>query len=80
MIVIREVRAPEDLEAAGLLFRESAAASLDIDLTFQDFSAELGNLPGLYATPRGILLIAWEGDTALGCWQSGPLNGPASLN
>ena len=56
-----------DLAAAAALFR-AYAASLDIDLAYQDFEAELAALPGRYAPPAGALLLARGHDgTALGC-------------
>lgn len=48
--------------------------SLGIDLSFQDFEQELATLPGLYAAPRGTLLLAWvEGELA-GCCALRPID------
>jgi ribosomal protein S18 acetylase RimI-like enzyme len=64
---IRPVRSGEDIAAAAALFR-AYAASLGVDLAYQDFEAELADLPGKYAPPSGELLIAvaWDGQP-LGC-------------
>ena len=43
------------------------AASLTVDLCFQNFQSELAGLPGDYAPPAGRLLMAWEGAKAAGC-------------
>jgi ribosomal protein S18 acetylase RimI-like enzyme len=56
------------------LFREYAA-SLGIDLGFQDFEAELSGLPGAYAPPRGALLLAFAANECAGCIALRPLSG-----
>lgn len=47
--------AAELAEAKALV--EEYAASLDFDLAYQDFAAELAGFPGRYAPPRGALLL-----------------------
>lgn len=46
---------------------EEYAASLDIDLCFQDFERELETLPGQYAPPEGSIIIAFSDDEPAGC-------------
>jgi putative acetyltransferase len=54
------------LDEVRSLFREYAE-SLDFDLGFQDFDAELAGLPGDYAPPSGRLLLATVDGRAAGC-------------
>jgi GNAT superfamily N-acetyltransferase len=64
---IAPVRTEEDIAAATALFA-GYAASLPVDLGYQDFGAELAALPGKYAPPLGELLLARDDrGTPLGC-------------
>ena len=65
-IELRRPATPGELASAAEIFREYAA-SLDIDLCFQDFDRELASLPGEYAPPRGHLLLAYVGGELAGC-------------
>ena len=70
---IRPVRGVGELEAAARLF-DAYAASLGIDLAYQDFATELATLPGKYAPPAGDLLLARAPEgTPLGCAALRPL-------
>ena len=65
--LIRPARWPDDKPAVSALF-EAYAASLDIDLGYQDFASELVALPGKYAGPDGALLVAEDPQRGLlGC-------------
>ena len=55
-----------EIEAAREIFRENAD-SLEVDLTFQNFDAELASLPGEYEAPRGCLLLASVDGAVAGC-------------
>jgi GNAT superfamily N-acetyltransferase len=58
---------PADLDAVRALFR-AYAASLPVDLGYQGFEDELAGLPGVYASPEGLLLLARAPDgSPLGC-------------
>jgi GNAT superfamily N-acetyltransferase len=62
-----------DLGAVARLF-EAYAASLEVDLAYQDFATELATLPGKYAPPGGALLLARRNDGApLGCIALRPM-------
>lgn len=56
---------PDDIAAARALFLEYAE-SLDFNLCFQGFDAEMARFPGDYTPPGGTLLLARDGDTVLG--------------
>lgn len=64
---------PEDIAAVAGLVRDYAA-SLPVDLGYQDFEAEVAGLPGAYAPPAGALLLARDlAGTPLGCGAIRPL-------
>ena len=64
---ITPVRTANDLASTVKLFR-AYASSLDIDLSYQDFEAEMEAMPGKYAPPTGELLLARDSNgTAVGC-------------
>ena len=64
------------IAAARTIFKEYAQ-SLDIDLCFQNFDAELADLPGDYAPPSGQLLLALVDGELAGC---GALRGLAECD
>jgi ribosomal protein S18 acetylase RimI-like enzyme len=65
-IALISVVGPEWIGEIRQLFVEYAA-SLGIDLCFQDFDAELASLPGKYAPPDGALILARADDKVAGC-------------
>jgi ribosomal protein S18 acetylase RimI-like enzyme len=72
MIEITEALDPAAVTACRTLFQQYQKA-LDIDLSFQGFASELDALPGEYASPRGRLLLAHDGDAVAGCVAMRPL-------
>lgn len=56
---------PADFQAAEALIREYVAW-LGIDLSFQNFDAEMADLPAMYAEPDGGLLLATVNGTYAG--------------
>lgn len=70
---IAPVRSPAEIAATVALFR-AYAASLAVDLSYQNFEAELAAMPGAYAPPAGELILARSPDgTDLGCVAVRPL-------
>jgi putative acetyltransferase len=57
MLRITPAETDDAVEQASVLFREYAA-SLGVDLSFQNFEQELASLPGDYAPPDGRLFLA----------------------
>ena len=57
---------PALIDAAREIFREYAA-SLAVDLSFQQFDQELRDLPGEYAEPGGCLRLAIVEGAVAGC-------------
>jgi ribosomal protein S18 acetylase RimI-like enzyme len=58
---------PDDVGAVRGLFQEYVE-SLGVDLSFQDVDAEFAELPGKYAPPGGMILIARDGAGAAVGW------------
>ena len=61
MLIIAPAATPRDLADVRTLFGEYAALVAEA-LCFQNFDAELAALPGEYAPPGGVLLIAVKRD------------------
>jgi putative acetyltransferase len=68
-IELLQATTPAQLMAVQNLFAEYASAlgALGVDLCFQNFDAEIRGLPGAYAQPGGVLLLAQVNGTAAGC-------------
>ncbi len=64
---------PGQLAATREIFTDYAQA-LGVDLCFQNFDAELADLPGEYAAPHGALLLAVVGGEIAGCCALRPLD------
>ena len=63
---IAPAASPAELDLARTLFREYIDG-LGVDLSFQDVESELDSLPGRYAPPQGVILLATRAGVALGC-------------
>jgi ribosomal protein S18 acetylase RimI-like enzyme len=61
------------LDTVREIFREYAQG-LGVDLCFQGFDQELADLPGDYAPPRGMLLLALVEGSVAGCCALRPLD------
>jgi GNAT superfamily N-acetyltransferase len=66
MLRISQASTSEEIAAIRALMLEYQSL-LGVDLCFQGFDAEVRGLPGSYAPPRGRLLLATHGGSAVGC-------------
>ena len=66
MLELVEAQSQENILDVKELFREYAA-SLDFNLSFQDFEKELAGLPGDYAPPGGTIMLAFLDGSVAGC-------------
>ncbi|EHR69204.1 acetyltransferase [Burkholderiales bacterium JOSHI_001] len=71
-IALVQPDSPALWDATRALMREYALG-LGVDLCFQNFEAELASLPGEYAGPRGLLLLALVDGQAAACGAFRPL-------
>ena len=71
-IVIVEPDSAALFDATREIFQEYADG-LGVDLCFQGFDAELAGLPGDYAPPYGVLLLALVDGQVAGCGAMRPL-------
>jgi ribosomal protein S18 acetylase RimI-like enzyme len=55
-----------DIPCVADLFREYAAG-IGINLSYQGFETELASLPGVYAPPRGVIMLAEQDGRPVGC-------------
>ena len=65
-ITLTEARTPADIIAVRELFIEYAAW-IGFSLAYQNFEQELASLPGKYAGPTGLLLLARIDEAPAGC-------------
>lgn len=70
--VILAARSPDEVAAAAALFREYAG-SLPFPLDYQGFEDELASLPGKYADPAGVILLAHHLGRPVGCIALRPI-------
>ena len=66
VIEFEQVTGPNRLEELKQLFLDYNH-SLNIDLAFQDFETELKTLPGKYAPPDGVLILALTDKDRMQC-------------
>ena len=74
---VREAKNPEDLASVRALLREYASHLNDSvggeHICLDNYEKELEALPGVYAAPSGVLLLACVADEAAGCVALKPL-------
>lgn len=73
---LKRLDAIDEMPLVRELFHEYETA-IGVDLCFQGFEAELTGLPGKYAPPRGVILVAFDGEKPAGCVALRPLDGGA---
>jgi putative acetyltransferase len=78
-IDIRVAQSVDDLQAIRDLFVEYQA-DIGVNLCFQGFEEELRSLPGNYAEPHGVLLLASVDGVAAGCCAFRPMTNSDHLN
>jgi len=78
-IIVRQAQGPDDMETVSALFLDYEA-DLGIDLCFQGFAEEVRQLPGVYVSPHGAILLAFVGDSPAGCCAFRPLEGSDHVN
>lgn len=66
MLIIARAASPHDFADVDVLFREYAQLVAEA-LCFQNFDHELAALPGKYAPPGGVLLLARDAAAPAGC-------------
>lgn len=69
---ITKAQSPENLEQTRELFCEYQK-EIDVDLCFQSFEEELTGLPGKYAEPEGVILLAYWKLQLAGCVALRPI-------
>jgi ribosomal protein S18 acetylase RimI-like enzyme len=72
-VLLRAPVSQQDWVQTRALFMDYAA-SLQVDLAFQDFEKELAELPGEYTPPRGALVLAFVDGEPAGCCALRPLD------
>jgi putative acetyltransferase len=73
MVDIIHAATAQDMDDIRALFQEYADM-LGVELCFQGFAQELATLPGKYAPPHGCLLLAKDGEKAVGCVALRPMD------
>jgi ribosomal protein S18 acetylase RimI-like enzyme len=66
VITFQIANTSQEFESGKKLFEEYAL-SLNVDLSFQNFSKELETIQNQYGKPEGALLLACDGEVFVGC-------------
>ncbi|HXI03190.1 MAG TPA: GNAT family N-acetyltransferase [Candidatus Saccharimonadales bacterium] len=66
MLTLVDAENAHHFRDAADLFRAYASIP-GIEVCLESFDAEIAGLPGEYAPPHGALLLAYDGDLAVGC-------------